>query len=665
MRKILVILFWFTCLSIQATVYHVAASGGDYSTLAQVSAATFTGGDQILFNRGETFYGTLTIHNSGTFGNLITYGAYGTGADPIITGFTAVTTWTNLGSNIWESTSAVSTLTTCNLVRINGVNTPMGRIPNLGSYYTAQTHSGNASITSSDLSGTPNWTGAQVVIRKESWIWQIGLITSQSSGTVSYTDGGTFTPQNNWGFFIQNDARTLDTQNEWYYNPSTKKISIYSTSQPTNVKVTSLEYLISSTSKNYITISNLNLIGANTTSVYLSGGTYATISNCTINYSGLNGVHLYWPTYTTIDNNIIKNSSYAAVFGETHCDNATISNNTADSTTMIIGVGLLYAPAVFYFAGGNYVTVSGNKIDHSGYDGVLISKDFATVRNNFINHSVLNRSDGGGIYCGGTYTSLIIDGNIVLNSFGYTPATNGGGPEGNGIYLDAYPEYITVSNNTCAYNSISGIYLNLGATHNTISGNTCFGNAASQLRMETYVGGVVTNNNTVTNNKFIAKGASELITEFRSALDNIPAFFTTSDNNYFARPIDDTDGIRAGQPNTYGSDYMTLAQWKTFSSLDANSHNSLGGSVADTANLHLIYNNTSTIKYYTLSAGMVDVANTSYSGTTTLLPFTSRVLIGAGTVTVVPGITTGIRVLRNSGGKLMRSSSGKILIVTQ
>jgi hypothetical protein len=39
----------------------------------------------------------------------MTFGAYGTGANPIITGFTTVSSWSNLGGNIWESTSAVST----------------------------------------------------------------------------------------------------------------------------------------------------------------------------------------------------------------------------------------------------------------------------------------------------------------------------------------------------------------------------------------------------------------------------------------------------------------------------------------------------------------------------------------------------------------------------
>lgn len=93
------------------TIYHVASDGsGDFTTIAQVNAATFSPGDNILFRRGDTFYGAIVVSNSGSSGLPITYGAYGTGAKPIITGMQSVTSWTNTGGNIWQSTSTVSAL---------------------------------------------------------------------------------------------------------------------------------------------------------------------------------------------------------------------------------------------------------------------------------------------------------------------------------------------------------------------------------------------------------------------------------------------------------------------------------------------------------------------------------------------------------------------------
>ena len=110
------------------------------------------------------------------------------------------------------------------MVVVNGKNTPMGRYPNSG-YLTYQSHNSGTSITCSSLSGSPNWTGAQVAIKKEKVVFR-KLIRLQVNQEVLLiiTNEGHHTLKDNWGFFIENDPRTLDIQNEWYYNPSTRKL---------------------------------------------------------------------------------------------------------------------------------------------------------------------------------------------------------------------------------------------------------------------------------------------------------------------------------------------------------------------------------------------------------------------------------------------------------
>src|SRR6185312_76356 len=134
MNKLLItLIFFFTCLSTQATQYFVAANGNDanngtststpWKTIAKVNAAGLIAGDIVSFNGGDTFTGTINQTHAGSTNNPITYNSYGVGK-AIITGFTTVTLWSNLGGNIWESTNSISTLSTCNLVLVNGVNTP-------------------------------------------------------------------------------------------------------------------------------------------------------------------------------------------------------------------------------------------------------------------------------------------------------------------------------------------------------------------------------------------------------------------------------------------------------------------------------------------------------------------------------------------------------------
>lgn len=64
-----------------------------WQTIAKVSATTFAAGDTILFNRGDTWNELLTIPSSGALGNRTTFGAYGTGARPIIQAADPVTGW--------------------------------------------------------------------------------------------------------------------------------------------------------------------------------------------------------------------------------------------------------------------------------------------------------------------------------------------------------------------------------------------------------------------------------------------------------------------------------------------------------------------------------------------------------------------------------------------
>lgn len=108
-----------------ASIFYVNADaddGGDGTTTATTGAncawneisdiAGLSAGDFVLFDRGDTWREQLTVPSSGTSGNSITLGAYGSGTDPIINGADLVGTWTEYTEN-WaagtmdgESTSA-------------------------------------------------------------------------------------------------------------------------------------------------------------------------------------------------------------------------------------------------------------------------------------------------------------------------------------------------------------------------------------------------------------------------------------------------------------------------------------------------------------------------------------------------------------------------------
>src|SRR6185312_1041737 len=184
MKTVLLLSFVLFGFAANAKIYYISNLGNDgnsgidpssaWQTLTKVNATAFQPGDQVLFRRGDTFYGSIQLNiQSASSGTPITFGSYGTGAKPIITGFTSVTSWTNKGRNIWESTNPVSMLANIKTVVIDGKSVPMGRYPNadgsypfLPNFFNFQAHtgtgSGASSITSGSLTDGNNWTGADV-----------------------------------------------------------------------------------------------------------------------------------------------------------------------------------------------------------------------------------------------------------------------------------------------------------------------------------------------------------------------------------------------------------------------------------------------------------------------------------------------------------------------
>ena len=141
MRKTLIILFSILTIPLSATNYYVKSSGNDsytglsdaqaWKTITKVNtvwaAGTFAPGDSILFNRGDTFYGTLVITESGTSSADIIVGAYGTGVNPILSGFQVLDSWDL--TTIYRHAPRLNQRLTFFIGR---VNTPLGRYPDIG-----------------------------------------------------------------------------------------------------------------------------------------------------------------------------------------------------------------------------------------------------------------------------------------------------------------------------------------------------------------------------------------------------------------------------------------------------------------------------------------------------------------------------------------------------
>jgi len=658
MKKSITILFICLLQSSFATTYYVASNGSDaangtststpWQSLSKVNATTFVAGDQILFRRGDTFFGNIVVKNSGNSSNPIFFGAYGTGAKPVIAGMQAVTSWTNLGSNIWESTGAVSTLPTLKVVTINGVTIPCGATPNrdaaypfLPNYYPYQSHTGNGkgttTVTSSSLDGT-NWTGADIVVRANHWTMDKETITASSSKTLTYVGQAPGTDGNGivdgWGFFIQNDARTLDVQNEWYYNPSTKKIRIYSTSMPTGVQVTNVDTVFYNRVHDYIQVDNIQFFGANTSAIVFSSSHYGKVTNCDISYNGeiaIQGNNT--SNYFDVENNNLSDLGGAGIWNTDNGVNWIIKNNT------IRRQGLVSVTMANDYTGGAIeifsqgALVQYNRIDSTSYEGIHFRGKNVQVRNNYVSNFGFLRDDGGGIYTGFTgETGKIIDGNIVLNSVGNRRGIPGGAKASNGIYLDGLTDSATATNNTVANMVSAGIFINSGR-NNTVRGNTVYNTGGQYwtkgaLMSQTYKGARFASyqrGNKVVDNIFFQKYPAQ-VNVFYYQADNTNTIqqFGIIDSNYYAKAMDTT--YMSNYNNAGHSYYYNLTQWRTATGQDGHSQ-FLSKLIADTSTIKLVINPSKTDSVINLGAKYQDIKGVLYKNSITLSPYRSAILI--------------------------------------
>ena len=632
-------------LTATAKDYYISNSGNDsnsgtdpsspWQTLSKLNSfKNFSPGDNIYFKRGDTFYGMLMVNQSGLSGNPITYGAYGTGANPVITGFATIDSWKSLGGNIWQSASAASTLPSCNIVIINDVNTAMGRTPNTG--YWTYSSSTSSSITSSSLNASTNWTGAQVVIKKERYVIDRATITSASGSTVNFTNPSSYNGHAGWGFFIQGDARTLDQQNEWYYNSTDKKIKVYSASEPANVRLATKDTLVYIVNKNYITFDGLSFTGANGQAFYIGNARNLTIKNCgfDLNYNAIAGKQFGGSSSNLlIDNCIFNHTNNDAINLPSEFAGATITNNVIKNTGMLPGLASSGQSRWGINVTGKDYLIQYNKVDTTGYVGIGFNGSNNTVTNNLVDYFCAITDDGGGLYTGNPQSGVVISDNIVLNGIGNdegTGMTNNG--KASGIYCDDNSSGMAILNNSIANVIFAGIFLH-NANDIEVRDNTTF-NCGIGLLVDADNSSKHTTGIKAKKNAFVANSTGPNFTPqdqrcitFKSTRNDI-ASFGTVDSNYYARPIDDNITIRSTVYGVKDYDY-SLKSWQASLGFDLNSQKS-PKTIKTADELRFEYNATFVNKTVSLGASYIDIAGKSQPVSVSLAPYSGKVLIRDG-----------------------------------
>lgn len=620
-----------------------------------------TAGDSILFMKGDTFGGTIKVTKSGTTSKPIVFSAYGNGAVPVISGFTKLSSWTNKSTNIWQAIVPTSN-TILNVVTIDGIQYGMGRYPN-STFLTYESVSGNTSITDNQLTGTPNWTGAEVVIRKIRWMLDRNIITNHVGSTLTYNTGTSWSPTAGFGYFIQNDLKTLDVFGEWYYDVPAKTLKMYSVGNPSTgrtIKVSVLDTLVSILSEDNIILTGLTFEGSNSDAIVIQSSKNVVIKNCNINYSGESAItttNSSTDAILTIDGNTIDNANNGGITLGNNSTIAWIKNNTIKNINILEGTGDSEGSgdAIAFHC---KAIVEYNNIDSVGHSAIVMTNaDSMIVRYNKISNYCLTRYDGGGIYtwnADGTFPQgQQIKQNIVLNSNQTgTGIANSTLLNIRGIYCDNNSTNIDIDGNTVYNASTAGIYL-LRSDNIKINNNTCFNNSQQLAFKYAYGTLLKIRNLEINNNIFVAKEADQLALYFQSIANDIP-LFGKADNNYYARPIDDNATIQTIDP-TNGTVNRTLSSWQTYSVQDTRSKKS-PKTITTSNDLRFEYNATKASKTIALPGTFIDVKGIKYINSITLKPYTSAVLILSSVSTNQPPV------INDQGFQIKEKSSNGTIV---
>jgi hypothetical protein len=503
MKKLVILLsFLLVCFASNATNYYISAAGNDanngtsqatpWKTISKLNSSwtPINAGDSILFRRGDTFIGPLIVGKSGTSTAKFNFGAYGTGAKPIITGFSTVSSWTLVSTGVYQATVSGGTSNPLWLVTINGSIQRMGRFPNAdsanGGYLTATSVNNTAlTITSTGLPTTINWTGATAIVKKNDFILDACPITAQTTTTITYTNpppgqiptavDNTYGAKVGYGFFIQNDIRTLDRFGEWYYNSTTKVLNVFfgnTTPSSYTVKASIVDTVINCggangrTARSYLTFTNLAIEGGNDFGILAKDGSNITVTSCdfnankdAINFWNIPSETVQYSTFTNTLNNAIQ------LRARTSGGPTIVRKNKVSKCSLFAGMG---RSGDGYYNGievdGDNATIEYNRLDSIGFNGIQFGNTNQYVQYNYVSNFCMTKEDGGGIYIYNTtqtYTNRNITNNIVLYAIGNTTGTDH--PTSSNtrcIYLDGTSSAINVLNNVAAYSPTDIVLMN-------------------------------------------------------------------------------------------------------------------------------------------------------------------------------------------------------------
>lgn len=574
-----------------ATTYYVANSGKDtndgtsettpWQTIDKVNQVIFADGSTIKFKRGDTFRGAIVTSK---YPKHITFGAYGTGDNPILAGSLNITGWKptthpGLNAKIYEADVSALPLTDKGIeyLFVKGNLMTIARYPNVDNpaakkWLKVGASAGTDAFTDPALvtyrKPDGYWKGATLRIRSYSWTYTVLPITGYNAANGKITAKGLGDQLPEWGYFLDGKLEELDNPGEWYYDANAKKVYLYPLSTD-NLNSSSVEgatydsgISVAAQEDNTI-IENLMFRHYLVSGVAIVAATNVILRNCQFEHN-LTGATAWDSPNVSITGNIFDNHlkdtiSLSAQPGfdvqQSIVEKNLITNSGMYPAYGVRWQGTYQGLGISVF--GKAYTVRQNTIDTSAHSGMYL-KDGGhhLIENNLIRNSLVLLNDGGALTIGSDGNT--IHGNFLLESKGNVDDSNGCGSlnttpcmqhsaYGMGIGADNNYKDNVIENNTVANNTYTGIRLN-AYVNTTVRNNVVYNNDNAQISIEDTKG--PSHDNVVTGNTIFSLTPDQLGISLTNATNH-----GSFDNNYYCNPYSDIIFLRDNKR-------YSLAHWQ-------------------------------------------------------------------------------------------------------
>jgi parallel beta-helix repeat protein len=554
-----------------AATYYVAANGSDsndgtaspWQTVDKVNASARSG-DTVLFRCGDLFRGQIEAA-----GNM-TYGAYGSGAAPVISGSYAITGWTLHGNNIYRA-SAPKPVTH---LFVDGQLMTIARYPNTGWLRTKDSGNPNG-FTDPALAQNPHnadgyWNGANIRVHTYSWLMDVRRVQSyQANGAITFDSALTEPVREAWGYYLDGKLSELDAPNEWYYDPAAQYVYLYlpGGADPSSRLVEGMTRDIGLHifyHQDNVTVENLEFRHQAADGININQSNNVIIRNCTFTCCNKTGIAMDWNSSDNrYENNTFRGMLNRAITFNTSSDmswdagDTRITGNDIQDTAMVAGYAASGQHGVAIEVWAKNLLIQDNRIDRTGYIGLWLEGPNNLAEDNVISNSCMVLNDGGALWLG--YPNNTVRRNFLLSTFGNTESLGelNGKPLfkiAMGIYFYTGKGDTVLEDNVIANNGTMGIYID-GGDNITMQRNLLFNNGVHQVHIKAAADGA-TLHHTVTDNVFFSMDYNQTPLYFAGT-----GSFGTFQNNFYYNPFCEMPVVQAQANDMFPVPY-TLRRWQ-------------------------------------------------------------------------------------------------------